>query len=249
MEKITFICAQRTCCSVELHWNYNSKENEVIKSYKIYQKEGGNHYLTNYWYFQEIYSGTNTCLEINNLKQNQNYTFKLEVIKKDSTESKIIEVKTLIAPYAILSENSLKIANGEIVDEKDKLQDFQQGIIQNCSKLIFEDKLDNVLEGDFNGIKIKLTHEIENNIYYFSFDFEKGSFYEFFKQYLKQCDSDNINNVNIPCHFIIEKLPTLLILNFLEKGAVIFTGKRMGGMIASSLAFYIMYIGKSMNVN
>jgi hypothetical protein len=50
-------------------------------------------------------------------------------------------------------------------------------------------------------------------------------------------------------NFIIQKLPTILIFNLLEKSSIIFTGKRMGGMIASSLAFYIMYIGKAMKKN
>ena len=74
---------------------------------------------------------------------------------------------------------------------------------------------------------------------------ESYYFYEFFKQYIKECDT----NIIIPCHFIIQKLPTILIFNLLEKSSIIFTGKRMGGVIASSLAFYIMYIGKSMNIN
>ena len=67
--------------------------------------------------------------------------------------------------------------------------------------------------------------------------------YEFYKQYIKECDT----NIIIPCHFIIQKLPTILIFNLLEKSSIILTGKRMGGMIASSLAFYIMYIGKAIN--
>ena len=53
----------------------------------------------------------------------------------------------------------------------------------------------------------------------------------------------------IPCHFIIPKLPTIFIFDLLEKSSIIFTGKRMGGVIASSLVFYIIYIGKTMNIN
>jgi hypothetical protein len=78
-----------------------------------------------------------------------------------------------------------------------------------------------------------------------SFDIESNYFQDFFNQYLKECDS----NIMIPCHFIIPKLPTIFIFDLLEKSSVIFTGKRMGGVIASSLLFYIMYIGKTMNIN
>jgi hypothetical protein len=78
-----------------------------------------------------------------------------------------------------------------------------------------------------------------------SFDIESNYFQDFFKQFLKECDS----NIMIPCHFIIPKLPTIFILDLLEKSSIIFTGKRMGGVIASSLVFYIIYIGKTMNIN
>ena len=70
-------------------------------------------------------------------------------------------------------------------------------------------------------------------------------FIDCFKQYIKEYDT----NIIIPCHFIIQKLPTILIFHLLEKSSVILTGKRMGGVITSSLAFYIMYVGKSMNIN
>ena len=241
VENITFECKNITCCSLELNWFYKSS---TINSYKIYQKEGGNHYLTNYWYFQVIYEGKDTKLEIRNLKPNQEYTFKLEINTKESRETKIIVTKTLKAPPAIISDKSLEIANGEITEEKSRLEDYQKNMIKNCSKLIFGDNDDNVLLGVFDGISIKMTHEIENNIYYMSFDLEPNYFYDFFNLYLKECNS----NLIIPFHFVIPKLPTIFILDLLEKSSVIFTGKRMGGVIASSLAFYIMHIGKSMNI-
>ena len=243
-EKITFECSNITCSYLELHWNYKSDQNS-IESYKIYQKEGGNHYLTNYLYFKPVYEGKDTNLEIKNLKPDTNYTFKLEINLKDSYETKIIGAKTLKAPYAIVSEKSLEITNGEITEDRDKIQEYQKNIIKNCSKLIFEENDNNVLKGIFDGIIIKLTHEIETNTYYMSFDIESNYFQDFFNQYLKECDS----NIMIPCHFIIPKLPTIFIFDLLEKSSVIFTGKRMGGVIASSLLFYIMYIGKTMNIN
>ena len=124
------------------------------------------------------------------------------------------------------------------------MNDFSERIIKNCCKFIFEENNENILEGNFNGIKIKIIHEIKYNIYYISFDLNSDYFNEFFNQYIKECDS---NKVIIPCHFIIQKLPTLLILNLLENSSVILTGKRMGGVIASSLGFYLLNIGKSIN--
>ena len=156
VENITFECKNITCCSLELNWFYKSS---TINSYKIYQKEGGNHYLTNYWYFQVIYEGKDKKLEIRNLKPNQEYTFKLEINTKESRETKIIVTKTLKAPPAIISDKSLEIANGEITEEKSRLEDYQKNMIKNCSKLIFGDNDDNVLLGVFDGISIKLTHE------------------------------------------------------------------------------------------
>jgi hypothetical protein len=70
-------------------------------------------------------------------------------------------------------------------------------------------------------------------------------FKKFFKELIGKCG----NNLVIPCQFIIQKLPTLLFFNLLEKGSIIFTGKRFGGVIASSLVFYLLYIGKSININ
>jgi len=239
-----------TCCSLELHWNCikNKNEKNSLESYELYQREGRENILTDFWNYKLIHKCKNTSYEVINLKPNQDYSFRLDIIdkKNNSTESKSVEVKTLkLSPPAILSEQSIENSNGHFLEKKDKLSDFQKEIIKNCSKLIFEENNENILKGDFNGIIIKITHEIQKDIYYISFDFNSDYFEEFFKQYLKEYDT----NIIIPCHFIIQKLPTIFILNLLEKSSIIFTGKRMGGVIASSLAFYIMYIGQSMNIN
>lgn len=245
-DEIIFESRNVTCCSLELHWKFNSKKKDCFDSFKIYQKEGGDHYLANWWYFTQIYEGKDTNIKLTNLKKNQNYTFKLEINRKDlKALSKNIKVKTLIAPYAIISEKSLEIVNGEITEVKDKINDRKKNIVQNCSKLIFSENDDNILKGVFDGIIIKLTHEVKDNIYYMSFDLESNYYNDFFIQYLKECNS----NIMIPCHFIIPKLPNIFIFDLLEKSSVIFTGSRMGGVIASSLAFYIMHIGKKMNIN
>ena len=87
-----------------------------------------------------------------------------------------------------------------------------------------------------------MTYEPETKIHYISFKIKSAYYKEFFiKKYIKERG----NNLFIPCHFIIKKLPTIFILNLLEKSPVIFTGERFGGMIASSLAFYILYIWKN----
>ena len=85
-------------------------------------------------------------------KPDTNYTFKLEINLKDSYETKIISTKTLQASYAIISEKSLEITNGEITEYWDKIQDNQKNIIKNGSKLILEDNDDNVSKGIFYGV-------------------------------------------------------------------------------------------------
>ena len=243
---INFTYKNLTCCSLELFWNYNSKEKEDIESYELFQREGGDNFMTNFYYFESIYKGKNTSFEVINLKPNQNYAFKIKINKKEESkyEDKTIEIKTLNAPHAFLSENSVKIANFEFAQNQNILNDFQEKIIKNCCKFIFEENNENILDGNFNGIRIKITHEIENNIYYISFDLKPYYFAKFFNQYIKECDS---NRVIIPCHFIIQSIPTLLILNLLENSSVILTGTRFGGVIASSLGFYILNIGKSIH--
>ena len=124
-------------------------------------------------------------------------------------------------------------------------KDSDKEIIGSCSSLIYGKNNENIIEGNFDKFQIKISHDVENNIYYFSFDILTEYFHIFLKRYIEESE----NNLIIPCYFIIQNLPTTLILNLLEKGSVIFTGKRMGGVIASSLAFYIIYIGKSKNIN
>ena len=182
------------------------------------------------------------------MKPNKTYIFKLRIYKSKKYIKKIkIEVTTLNAPLAILSKYSEEIANGKNIQFKDKLTESQIKIINNCSKLIFEENDKNIIRGNFDGIEIKIGNQIErkNNIYYIAFDINNDYFEKFVNQFLDECQNDIV----IPSHFIIQKLPTILFFNLLEKGQVIFTGKRMGGVIAASLAFYIMYIGKSRNIN
>ena len=246
---IKFSFKNITCCSLELIWSYNSKDKSDVESYELFQREDGANFITNVFMFESIYKGNNTRFEVTNLKPNQTYSFKIVVKRKESSDDKIIEIKTLRAPHAILSENSLKIENFEFTENKNELNGYQEKIIKNCSKLIFEEKNENILDGIFGTpdtfeIRVKITHEIENNIYYISFDLKSDNSNNFFKKYIKEYDS---NRVIIPCHFIIQNLPTLLIFNLLEKSSIILTGKRMGGVIASSLGFYILNIGKSMN--
>ena len=246
---INFSFKNITCCSLELIWSYKSKDKSDVESYELFQREDGANFITNVFMFESIYKGNNTRFEVTNLKPNQTYSFKIVVKRKESSDDKIIEIKTLRAPHAILSENSLKIENFEFTENKNELNKYQEKIIKNCSKLIFEEKNENILDGIFGTpdtfeIRIKITHEIENNIYYISFDLKSDNSNNFFRKYIKEYDS---NRVIIPCHFIIQNLPTLLIFNLLEKSSIILTGKRMGGVIASSLGFYILNIGKSLN--
>jgi len=245
--EVNFYYDNLTCCSVELYWKYNGREEEPNNSYEytLEQKEGDNNIITNFFKFKKIYQGDNAYYEVINLKPKQTYSFRLTIIKSGkSIKEKIITITTLKSPKVILSENSVKIANEEKIDFSNDLSQFQKDIINNCSKLNFEENNENIIKGDFNGIEIKITNEAETNITYISFDI-KSDFYQFFDKYIKEFE----NNIIIPCHFIISKLPTILIFNLLEKGPVILTGKRMGGVIASSLVFYIMYIGKLMDNN
>ena len=239
-------CSNLSCCSFELSWK--AREENVLDSYEyqLDQKEGGDNILTNDLYFNTIYKGKMSNIELMNLKPDTLYTFRLKIIKKGKfDEEKKIIVKTLKTPSAILSEKSVKIANGENINYDNELKDSDKEIISNCSSLIYGKNNENIIEGNFNYITIGLAHDVDNNIYYFSFDILTEYFHIFLKRYIEESE----NNLIIPCYFIIQNLPTTLILNLLEKGSVIFTGKRMGGVIASSLAFYIIYIGKSKNIN
>ena len=239
----TFYADKISCFSLELHWKKDNKSKNI--SYEIYQKEGGDYAITNYFNFEKIYEGPDFIYKVTDLKPNQKYTFKLKKIKSGKSEKEIlITVTTLICPKAILSEKSIEIANNkEIINYNNDLSDHQKKLIKICSKLNFEENDINVIKGDFNGIIIKLSYEKQSGIYFISFDLSYGYYTEFLNQYIKERE----NNLLIPCYFIIQKLPTILILNLLEKSPVIFTGKRMGGVIASSLAFYILYMTNILN--
>ena len=102
--ELTFKCEKLTCFSLEFHWSYGDKNQKNIYSYKLYQK--------NFLFFQTIYEGNDTSFELIDLKANQQYTFKLEVIKdSQAIKSEIREIKTLNSPNYIISEKSIKIAN------------------------------------------------------------------------------------------------------------------------------------------
>ena len=248
MEK-DFYCENLSFFSVELYWRDKNEYKNLSDSYKfeLYQKEGGDNFFTNFFLFKKIYDGKNTNYKVTKLNPGETYTFKLNIIKNgELIEEKKITIETLYHSSAMVSENSIEIAKGEeIIKNSHDIGELEKKIIRNCSKLIFEGNDRTVVKGDFEGIEIKITHEDENNIYYISFDIKSYYLEEFFNTYVEESKNDII----IPCHFILEKLPNILILNLLEKGAVIFTGKRMGGVIASSLAFYILFLGKLIDNN
>ena len=232
-----------TCCSVELHWTDKIKNENNIDSYKyeLYQKEGGNESTI-------IYHGKDMCYEAINLNPNRAYTFILNIIKGNKKcGNRIIKIKTLESPQAIISKNSFNISKNEMLEYHFNLSNSQKTIIKNCCKLNFDEDKENIIIGDFDGIEMKLTSEIENHIYkyYISFEVKSDYYEEFFTKFIEELDDNMIS----PCHFILQKLPTILIFNLLSKGTVIFTGKRMGGVIASSLAFYIIFLGLTKNIN
>lgn len=213
-----------TCCSLELHWADDDQEN--VKYFELYQKEGEHNIFSEkiFYTYNMIYKGKETSYEVTNLKPNQSYDFKIKIIKdkSDENEEKQISAKTLNSPHSILSKNSVDIANHKKLENDNKnLKDNQIKLIKNCSKLIFDINDKNIVKGDFDGIEIKIAHEFESNIYYVSFDVKTNYFKKFFKELIGKCG----NNLVIPCQFIIQKLPTLLFFNLLEKGSIIFTGK------------------------
>ena len=230
-----------TCCTVVIYWKDINKEKNINEShnYELYIQEDKEPHL--------IYRGKKTEFEVINLKPKKTYIFKLKIIKENKyIYKKTISVITCEAPHAIISEHSDKIANGENINIIDNITENQKNIINNCSKLIFEEKDDNIIKGNFNGIEIKIANTMENNtsVNYISFEI-KSDFEKIFRQFIKEYE----NNILIPSHFIIKKLPTILILNLIEKGTVILTGKRMGGVIAASLAFDLFYIEKEKKMN
>ena len=223
-----------SCCSLELLWKDKNREENANNSYeyKLYKNDN------------KIYQGKNTSFEVIDLNPNETYTFKIKIMKSEKqTDVKAIHVTALKAPISLISQNSIKIANGKNIKYNNELSEIQKNIFKNCSKLIFDENEKNLIKGNFDGIEIKITHEDKANIYYISFDIDDNYFEEFYYKYIEECNKDII----IPCHFIIEKLPTILIINLIENGSVILTGKRMGGIIASSLAFYLLYLQKLLN--
>ena len=239
-----FFCKNLNCCSLELCWKNCDKEKKENDSYdyEILQREKGCEYI-------QIYFGKDRFCEAINLIPNKEYIFKLN-IKKDGERilKKKLNIITSNSPLAILSINSFKIANKEKIENNNFiLSESQKNIINICSKLISEQNEDDIMIGNFNGIEIRIAYVKENdiNLCYISFDIKPDYFNQFFLDLINECE----DNVISPCHFILKKLSTILIFNLLEKGPVIFTGKRMGGIIASSLAFYILYKGKLMNKN
>ena len=242
-----FYCSCCSCCFVVLNWKDKNAEEKVdYYQYKLEQKLGKETLFTSKLSYNLIYMGKDLSYEVTDLEPNNEYTFKLKIKKYETTiEEKNICIKTLKSPLAVLSENSVKIANNGKIINKINLSNSDKQIISNCSKFIFGKNNENVIEADFEAIKMKITQEKESNIYYISFDVV----YEFFNDFISNFIQESENNLIIPCHSIVQNLPTILIFNILEKGPVIFTGKRMGGVIASSLAFYILYIGQSININ
>ena len=240
-----------TCCSLILQWGDKDKDQANPQSFELFKREGCSNFISNKLYsYDKIYEGLSTSFKVNNLKSNQEYDFKLKIKKSNSAIEKSISVKTLVSPHAVLSEKSFDIANKLSNEPKNNepinITDAQEKLIQKCAQLIFKEGEETMVKADYDGLIIKITHTEKNkDTYYVLFDIKDNYFNTFFKQFIINCE----NNILIPANFIIEKLPTLLFLNLLEKARVIFTGKRMGGVIASSLVFYLLYIGKTINKN
>ena len=186
-----------TCCSVELHWTDKIKNENNIDSYKyeLYQKEGGNEPTI-------IYHGKDMCYEAINLNPNRAYTFILNIIKGNKKcGNRIIKIKTLESPQAIISKNSFNISKNEMLEYHFNLSNSQKTIIKNCCKLNFDEDKENIIIGDFDGIEMKLTSEIENHIYkyYISFEVKSDYYEEFFTKFIEELDDNMIS----PCHFIL----------------------------------------------
>ena len=242
---IEFSYKNLTCCSMELYWKVRMKENKEEK-----EKDKNNLYEYKLKLKREtLYIGQGTTFTIKDLSPNETYSFTLYIKKGrgDFSIKKELKVTTLNPPIAILSENSDKVANGEKLNFKEKVSESYMRIINNCKKLIFEKNDEEFIVGDFCGIEIRIVNEICDNINisYISFDITSDYLQQFFEQFYEQSQK----NAKIPCHFIIQKLPTIFIFNLLEKGPVILTGKRMGGQLAASLAFNILSLWKKKNIN
>ena len=239
-------CDNLSCCSFGLSWKDKNEEENAMDSYEyeLYQKEGSDNIFINDFNFNRIYKGKEAKIEILNLKPNTTYALRLKIMKAGHfAEEKKISITTLKSPLAMLSKESINIENKNFVNYDNTLTDSDKEMINICSKLIFGKNNENIMEGNFNAFRIKLTHKVENNMYFISFEVLSEYFYKFLKRYIEESE----NYLILPCYFIIQNLPTTLILSLLNKGPVIFTGIRMGGVIASSLAFYILLIGRLKN--
>ena len=150
MEEKDFYYENLTCFSIELHWKDRNKEKDANYSYEyeLIIKEDNNAY--------SIYKGEKTIFKVKYLKPNKTYIFKLRIYKSKKYIKKIkIEVTTLNAPLAILSKYREEIANGKNIQFKDKLTESQIKIINNCSKLIFEEKIQLLSEAILTALKLK----------------------------------------------------------------------------------------------
>ena len=240
--EFVFFAKNIECCCLELYWSHKIQEKDSDGPYEYIleqKEEAGN--------FESIYIGNETSYEVINLKPNTEYIFELKIFQNNKTiSSKVLTIHTLKSPRAILSENSFKIKIEENTKQIIVLSEALETIISNCNKLIFDENDENIIIGRFDEIEIKVTTIIENQkcVYYISFDIKsEDRFKQFFKDFINEWEY----NIISPCHFVLQKLPTILIFSLLEKGPIILTGKRMGGVIASSLAFYILLIGQSMD--
>ena len=244
-----FFASNISCISLDLHWLPIKKENQDPESYEIFMKKTG--IFSSY---NSIYKGNETKFKVVDLKPETKYNFKLKInykTKKSEEFELSEEIKTLIAPVAILSDKSVYLANNNInrSNNINQLNDVKKHLIKSCAKLNFSNNdindNNNFIIGNFDGIIIKIAYESNNKLYYISFDINPDYYDIFIKEFIKEKE----NNVLIPCYFIIQKLPTILFFHLLETNPIIFTGLRMGGIIAASLAFYILYLGKSLNKN
>ena len=236
MEIINFKYENLTCCSVDLSWNINSSSN-MKSNYKLYQKEKEKSFRFN------IYEGQNTKFNVHNLKANTTYTFELIAKNEKQNCKKTVEITTKNSPPCIISKNSLNIANGGPSTNSDEIKDFVKDMIYNCGKFIYEQNDECFIKANFDGIIIKVAHNKykDKDIYYISFDIDKEFIGIFIYNYFENCKK----NVNLPYYFIFKKLPTYFIFDLIEKGAVILTGKRFGGNIASSFALSILKYGQN----
>ena len=129
-----------SCCSLELLWKDKNREENANNSYeyKLYKNDN------------KIYQGKNTSFEVIDLNPNETYIFKIKIMKSEKqTDVKAIHVTALKAPISLISENSIKVANGENIKYNNELSEIQKNIIKNCSKLIFDENEKNLIKGNF----------------------------------------------------------------------------------------------------